>query len=59
MDFIKSQTQSEYSNEIMEQVEQNIPVTKAEGKAKEQRKIPASRNRAATRTFSNVPLKWS
>ena len=38
VDFIKSQTQSEYSNEIMEQVEQNIPVTKAEGKAKEQRK---------------------
>ena len=38
VDFIKSQTQSEYSNEIMEQVEQNIPVTKAEGKTKEQRK---------------------
>ena len=38
VDFIKSQTQSEYSNEIMEQVEQNIPVTKAEGKVKEQRK---------------------
>ena len=38
VDFIKSQTQSEYNNEIMEQVEQNIPVTKAEGKTKEQRK---------------------
>lgn len=32
VDFIKSQTQSEYSNEIMEQVEQSIPVTKAEAK---------------------------
>ena len=30
VDFIKSQTQSEYSDEIMEQVEQNIPVTKAD-----------------------------
>ena len=32
VDFIKSQTQSEYSDEIMEQVEQSIPVTKAEAK---------------------------
>lgn len=32
VDFIKSQTQSEYSNEIIEQVEQSIPVTKAEAK---------------------------
>lgn len=30
VDFIKSQTQSEYSDEIMEQVEQNIPVTKSD-----------------------------
>lgn len=30
--FIKAQTQSDYSDEIMEQVEQNIPVTKAEQK---------------------------
>lgn len=60
VDFIKSQTQSEYSNEIMEQVEQNIPVTKAEGKTKEQRKDSGEPGtRAATRTFSNVPLKWS
>lgn len=32
VDFIKSQTQSKYSDEIMEQVEQSIPVTKAEAK---------------------------
>lgn len=32
VDFIKSQTQSEYSDKIMEQVEQSIPVTKAEAK---------------------------
>ena len=32
VDFIKSQTQSEYSDEIIEQVEQSIPVTKAEAK---------------------------
>ena len=32
VDFIKSQIQSEYSDEIMEQVEQSIPVTKAEAK---------------------------
>lgn len=32
VDFIKSQTKSEYSDEIMEQVEQSIPVTKAEAK---------------------------
>lgn len=32
VDFIKSQTQSEYSDEIMKQVEQSIPVTKAEAK---------------------------
>lgn len=32
VDFIKSQTQNEYSNEIIEQVEQSIPVTKAEAK---------------------------
>ncbi|MGN1403657.1 MAG: DNA translocase FtsK 4TM domain-containing protein [Ruminococcus sp.] len=32
VEFIKAQTQSNYNNEIMEQVEQNIPVTKAEQK---------------------------
>lgn len=32
VEFIKAQTQSNYSDEIMEQVEQNIPVTKAEQK---------------------------
>lgn len=31
--FIKEQTQSDYNDEIMEQVEQNIPVTKEEKKA--------------------------
>lgn len=32
VEFIKAQTQSNYNNEIMEQVEQNIPITKAEQK---------------------------
>lgn len=33
VDFIKSQTQSAYNDEIIEQVEKNIPVTKEEQKA--------------------------
>lgn len=32
VDFIKAQTQTDYNNDIMEQVEQNIPVSKAEQK---------------------------
>ena len=46
VDFIKEQTQTSYSNEIMEQVEKSIPVTKAE--QKEQRA-------AATASSSDAP----
>lgn len=47
VEFIKAQAQTEYNTDIMEQVEQNIPVTKAEQK---EMKAAASSNTSAAST---------
>ena len=61
VDFIKSQTQSEYSDEIMEQVEQSIPVTKAEAKELRAAEKAAAVNEpepGSDEDVLNVPSKW-
>ena len=42
VEFVKSQAQTEYSHEIMEEVEQNIPVTKGEKSGSDEAPEPGS-----------------